>query len=224
MKRDSWVLVILIFLTAILVVLRPSYGWKLRNLIFQPLAPERDEYSLASENEALKAELAILKNIKSQIPEKPESYLRAIVYSRYPMNLKNELLVNAGRNEGVHAGQAVVFGKVLIGKVEKVFDDTALIETIFDNRFETTVRVGGAGVNALLQGGAMPKLSLIPKNADIKKGDIVYSASPSFPYGLTVSEVNEVKISSDQLFKEASLNFSYDINGVQTVLIAKNER
>ena len=208
-------------LIAGLIFFRPMLGWKLRSFL-SPTVFLYDEKSLNQENQKLKAELAELKIIKSQIPDKPALYLRAIVYSRYPMNFKNEFLVNAGRRDGITVGSAVTLNKVLIGKTEKVFDDTALVETIFDGRFQSPVRIGDWGFSALLQGGSLPKAVLIPQKAEIKQGDIIYSASPDFPYGLTVGEVAAIRPSADKLFLEATINFAYDINAIQTVLIAKN--
>jgi rod shape-determining protein MreC len=222
-KRSNWFLGILAVFTAILVFIRPNYGWQLRRF----LAPnfygaQSSALDLALENERLKTELAKLKNIQSQLPTKPPEYIRAVVYSRYPMNFKNELTLSVGKNGGVSEGAAVVFDGVLIGRITKVFDDTSLVETVFDGRFGAAVRIGSAGVDALLRGGSFPGVVLIPAKSDIKTGDIVYSASPDFPYGLPIAEIGEVKASSDRLFKEASLNFVYDINAVENVLVAKN--
>lgn len=215
-------LLILVVLAAFLLFFETPSGWRARNYLegnFRGGAS--DEKSLALENGALKAGLAELRLVRAELPQAQKNYLRAMVYSRYPMNFKNEILLNAGKKEGVAAGKAVLFGGALIGKVERVFDDSSLVETIFDNRFQASARVGPFGVDALFKGGSFPKVALMPLNAQISPGDIIYSASPDFPYGLPIGEVNKIEISSDKLFKEASLNFAYDINGVRTVLMEK---
>lgn len=221
--KDTLLLIILITLLVVLILFKPYYGWEVRKFLapnfygVQSNAPD-----LALENESLKAELTKLQNIESQLPTKPAGYIRAVVYSRYPMNFKNELTLNVGKNDGISEGAAVVFGGVLIGRIAKVFDDTSLAETVFDSRFGTAVRIGSAGIDALLRGGALPDVALMPAKSDVKSGDIVYSASPDFPYGLPIAEIGEAKVSSDRLFKEASLNFVYDINAVENVLVTKN--
>jgi rod shape-determining protein MreC len=177
---------------------------------------------LIFENETMKAEVAKLRAVQSELSERASNYLIALVYSRYPFNFKNELLVNVGARDGVAPGSAVIFGGILIGEVERVFDGTSLIMTVFDNRFKLPVRIGDGGVQSLLQGGSSPKAALIPREAGITAGDIVYSASPNFPYGLPIGEITDVKISSDQLFNEAQLKFGYDANSIMTVLIEKN--
>jgi rod shape-determining protein MreC len=144
-----------------------------------------------------------------------------MVYSRYPMNFKNEILVDAGVDKGVVAGKAVLFGNIFIGKVIDVFPGSALVQTVFDGDFKMPVRVGSSGYDALCVGGVYPKAGSISKNASLANGDVVITADPNFPYGLPVGVVRDVSISADNLFEEATINFAYDINSIQTVLIAK---
>lgn len=206
-----------------LMFLEPSYGWDIRSWL-TPRAPASlalpDDPTLAAQNESLEAELAQLQGVAAEIPQAPSGYIRAMVYSRYPLNFKNELLVNAGSNEGVVQGKAVVFQGVLIGSVEKVFPDSSLVLTVFDASFKAPVRVGSGGYDALLEGGADPKATSIQKNTNIAVGDIVYSAAPTFPYGLPVAIIAATGTTSDNLFENATLSFAYDMNDIQTVLIA----
>lgn len=221
MRKNYLVPVLLTAFIALLIFLEPSYGWKIRSFFVRRGSEDGGTVSAKLENEALQAELAKLKNVESQLSGKPANYIKAIVYSRYPLNFKNEFLIDNGRNEGVAENAAVVFGGALIGKIDKVFDDTSLVVTIFDSRFRTPVRIGSVGVNALFEGGSLPKATLISLKADVSSGDIVYSASPDFPYALPLATIGDIKASTDQLFREATLNFAYDMNSIQTVLVAK---
>lgn len=180
-----------------------------------------DENNLAIQNATLRAEIAKLNAIKDQLPDKSSSYIRAIVYSRYPLNFKNELLLDAGENEGVVTGAAVTFGNILIGKIKSVQRDTSVVQTVFDSGFQSPVRIGSSGAEALLRGGSLPTATLITLKSEIAQGDIIYSASPDFPYDLPIGEVESVNISADKLFQEAAIKFVYDISGVQTVLVNK---
>lgn len=221
MKKNYLFPVSIATLIALLVFFEPSYGWKIRNLFVRQDVREAGTKDARLENEALRAELAKLRVVASQLPDKPVTYMRAIVYSRYPMNFKKELLIDRGARENVAENAAVVFGGALIGRVAKVFDETSLVETTFDNRFRTPVRIGLTGINALFEGGTLPSVALIPLKAEVSQGDIVYSASPDFPYALPIATIGDIKMSADNLFREATLNFAYDINSIQTVLVAK---
>lgn len=222
MRSRFFPLLILVAFAAFLLFFEAPAGWQTRTYLYENFrGGASDEKSPALENISLRAELAKLQIVSSELKGAAKNYLRAMVYSRYPMNFKNEILLNAGRNEGVILGKAVLFGGALAGKVEKVFDDSSLVETVFDSRFETAARIGPTGLDTLFKGGSFPKATLIPLLANVSPGDIIYSASPDFLYGLPIGKVNHVELSADKLFKEASINFAYDINGVQAVLIAK---
>jgi rod shape-determining protein MreC len=220
-KNHGWFLGCCIAILLILVFFEPSYGWRLRQWLSPQNASQADPSSLSAENIALKAQLAELKVVQSQIPKAPQEYLRAMVYSRYPMNFKNEILVNIGANDGVAVGKAVLFGNIFIGKVTNVFPGSALVQTVFDGTFRIPVRVGSLGYDALLVGGAYPKAGSVSKKAALASGDVVITADPNLPYGLPVGTVRDVSISADNLFEEATINFTYDINSIQTVLIQK---
>ena len=220
MKKDLWILSALIVILAFFVIFRPSYGWWLKSF-FEPKMGVKTEADLRLENENLKAEIAKLNLLKSQVPERTPGYFSAMVYSKYPFNFKNQFLVNIGKNEGVAPGAPVLFGGVLVGKVITVFDDSALAQTVFDEGFQLSVGIGNSGARALFKGGSLPKLSLISLSGSVGVGDAVYSVSPDFPYGVAIAEVDKVNLSNDRLFREAPLKFSYDLNEIKAVLVKK---
>jgi rod shape-determining protein MreC len=223
-KRDSIVLVVCVVALGALIFLEPSYGWKLRSWLTPqapPASSQTSDPTLEAQNQSLEAQLAVLQGVANELPHVPSGYIPAMVYSRYPLNFKSELLVNAGSDEGVAVGKAVVFQGVLIGIVEKVFGGSSLVQTVFDENLKTPVRIGSKGYDGLLSGGADPEITSIQKGEPIATGDIVYSAAPSFSYGLPVAVVAATGTTSDGLFEDATLSFAYDINDIQTVLIAQ---
>lgn len=218
MVKRNLALIALILLLIALVFFGQRVFLQAKQFLFSVVL-DAEENNNDGEIFALKAELAKLENIKNELPEKPWNYTRALVLSRYPMNFKNEILVNSGSNDRVFAGQAVALFNVLVGKVDKVFDDASLVQTVFDSRFRLPVRIGRSGADGLLLGGALPTVTLIPREEKITKGDIVYSASPDFPYGMAVGEVEKIALSSDELFMEAVLRFSYNLSSVKSVFL-----
>ena len=218
----KWALSAAITLLIILAIFEPSYGWRVREL----LSPDEtmvsvDDPSLAAQNEALKAQLATLDVVSSQLPQTTTNDIRAMVYSRYPLNFRNELLLNAGSAQGVATGSAVIFQGIMIGTVQTVWPHEALAETIFDSTLKMPVRIGDHGYDGLLSGGSYPSVGSISKDAALQSGDIIYSASAGIPYGLPIGIVSATSTSGDNLFQTASVNFAYDINTIQTVLITQ---
>jgi rod shape-determining protein MreC len=222
-KRTShtWVLGVLIVVLLALAILEPSYGWRVREWLSPNGTAQTDDATLAAENQALKAEIAKLQVVQSQLPQAPAGYIRAMVYSRYPLNFKNEILLDAGSNQGVVAGKAVMFQGIFIGVVKNVFKDESLAQTVFDSSFRIPVRLGRGGFDGLLEGGSYPRVSSVSKSAPINEHDIVSTAAAGLPYGLPVGTVSATSTSGDNLFQQAVLSFGYDINNIQTVLIAQ---
>lgn len=228
MRRENWFLMGLIFTLLFFVSFYSELSWKIQSFFSPAKSPQSGEYqNLVLKNESLNAEVAGLQQIKKNLPARSSVFLPVFVYSRYPFNFKNELLVNAGANQGIESGQTAVIvpnssassSLILVGKVEKVFENVSLVQTIFDSRFQSAVRIGGSGTNALLKGGNEPELSLIPNDAKVANGDVVYSASPDFPYGLAIGSVGNIRISSNQLFQEADVETNYNPNELQSLEI-----
>lgn len=204
----------------------PSTGKLVRDFLKEGFGEKIESAApnLFLENEILKSELAKFQIIKEQLPDWSPIYERASVYSVYPFTFKNELLINVGKQDGILGEEAVLFEGVLFGRVDKVWESVSLVKTVFDSSWQSAVRIGSSGTEALLQGGPNPTLALIEKDADISPGDIVYSADSHYPYALPIGEVKTVNFNQNQIFKETALNFGYNVNKIQTVLIAKNYR
>lgn len=146
--------------------------------------------------------------------------LRVPVYSQYPLNLKNQLSIAAGSSDGVVTGDVAMANGYLVGIVEKVFERSALVQTIFDKRFQAPVRIGTAGVDALLRGANDPLLTLIPADAAVSEGDEVYAAAKGTPYGAPIGSLRNLHDAGDRVFRQAVLYVPYDIAGLEELTIA----
>ncbi len=221
-KRHVWILILCVLALAILIFFEPSYGWRLRAALTQHDIISADDPTLPAQNQALQAQIAQLQTIAAEAPQATTANtITAMVYSQYPFGFKNELLINAGTNEGVATGSAVMYQGVFVGTVTQVFTNSAAVQTVFDPNFKMAVRVGNGGIDALLQGGAYPSAGSIAKGSAIAAADIVYTAAPGIPYGLPVAVIAATSTSADNLFENASLNFAYNINNIQAVVIQK---
>ena len=222
-KENVLFLTIAAAILLVLIFFVPSYGWILRAWLSpRSLAPGlNDDPGLAAENQALKAQVAEYAAVARELPSAPAGSIRAMVYSSYPLNFKNEITVNAGTDAGVAVGDAATFQGIFVGDVIAVFPESAVIDTVFDSNFKMPVRVGTAGYDALFVGGADPVAGSIAKASAVSAGDIVTTAASGFPYGLPVATVNATSGSPDNLFVQASLSFDYDVNDIQTLLIEK---
>ncbi len=227
-KPNLALLGVLVCILLILVLFQPSYGWRLRAFLMPSdiavgagsAASGSAMGVLMAENDQLKAQLAELQGIVAELPTSSPNYLRAMVYSRYPLNFKNELFVNAGGDDGVATGSAVLYEGLLVGRVVQTWPHYAAVETVFDNNFRLPVRIGKAGYDGLLTGGSYPYVASIAKDSPVAPGDIVMSSAPGVPYAVPVGALQSTSTSPDNLFTQGAIVFPYDINQIQTVLIA----
>lgn len=225
---ERGILAFLIILLTVLVFAQPYLAWPVRHM-FERSAGLTDANKLAIDNESLRAENAILRERNTVIPPQFSSEKEANVFVRYPFNYKKELLIDIGKNSDVKEGDTVLLPDtssgekrgILVGRVESVQDKTSLVQLIFDSRLRIGVRIGDQGVEALLTGGDTPKLTLIPKSAQVGSGNIVYAASANLPYGVVIGEIKDVSLADGGLLQEATLRFPYELSDIKTVVVTR---
>lgn len=181
---------------------------------------QRTTEELAFQNTRLEAEIGMLRLAPEISRSDEHAYLAAPVYAAYPFNSRNALVVAAGAKDGVNVGAPVTLGRsILVGEITEVYSRTSVIRTIFDAEWSSAVRIGAGGADGLLQGGTLPRLTMIEKDAALREGDAVISASPSYPYGLRIGEVRRIRDISEGTFREADLMTPYAIRDLDAVEI-----
>ena len=152
------------------------------------------------------------------------TYLTAKVFSTYPFNMKNQITVDAGEEDGVRVGMVVTIGEtILLGRVKEVLPTASIVQTVFDSQFEIPVRIGQAEADSLFEGGGEPKAVLIDKTKRVEVGDAVLSADSSFPYGLKVGEITEIREGATGIFKEAIVKTPFVLSEIRDVGILIRE-
>ena len=106
------------------------------------------------------------------------------------------VLLNAGRRDGVDAGQAVTTGLGLAGRVVEVGNRSSRLLLLTDLNSRVPVMVEHSRHRAVLAGdnSARPRLTFLPANAKINSGDRVVTSGHAgvFPPGLPVGIVSSV--------------------------------
>ena len=174
---------------------------------------------------ARKAELASLINLEplsrpEVIRQNSREVIIVKVYSTYPFNNRNLIIVNAGFEDRVVEGMTVTAdGNFLLGGVIGVSVRSSVVRTIFDKDFSLSVRIGEKEVDALLAGGQNPRLTLVEKTAEIKEGDLVFSVGGGFPYGLKIGQIGAINDRLVGSFKEAELQVPYMLSDLREAAI-----
>ncbi len=165
--------------------------------------------ALEKENKNLKAELFI-QELKQGNPIK--------VYSSHPFSNRGEIVIAAGKNQGIKTGDVVTYGpNILVGKVTKVFDSKSIVITIFDPSWRVAARIGRGETDALMEGGNELMLTLIPQEAKVAEGEEVFTAGPDLPYGLVIGRVKSITTVSGGAFKEGVLDPSFELKRLRDV-------
>ena len=115
------------------------------------------------------------------------------------------VVVNKGKQFGVHKGQSVLDNNGIVGQVTRVLPLSAEIILITDPNHATPVQVNRNGLRTIAIGsGQLNKLSLpfLPNNADIRPGDLLVTSGLGgiFPQGYPVAVVESFVPQPDKPF------------------------
>ncbi len=168
---------------------------------------------LASENEALKRELAQVRERAAaygSISEENDTLrtmlhfaesaqgITAPVVSSYHASPYGTFMVSAGRNDAIARGDVVLSETgYVIGRVADVGDTHTLVKTAFQSGSTVDVVVGNAAVSAKGEGGGNARVD-VPRGIDVRVGDTVIAPTfAGYPVGI-VGKVEEVSTTAEQ--------------------------
>jgi cell shape-determining protein MreC len=188
--------------------------------LFNRVSLSRQIQTLQLENQSLRAQLVELIQRPQFVEEGKELYVSASIYSYYPLNVSDELLINVGSEQGISEGMAVFADKgILLGQVIKTYAGQSVVKTILTPDWEIPVKIGANKVDALYVGGHSPKLTLISKKKVVLGGETVVSASKDLPYSIELGQVGELRETVEGVFREADIIIPYQMSDIETVLV-----
>ncbi len=149
----------------------------------------------------LKAENQSLKDLLNVIPEPEQSYISTRVIGDSGSSYVRSLLIQAGKEDGVVEGQAVMGSQGMIGRVIEVGNRASRILLLNDINSHIPVVIEGSNQKAILAGTNEDLLTLdhLPQDTLVEVGARVITSSHGgmFPQGLPIGKV--VKTSSGEL-------------------------
>jgi cell shape-determining protein MreC len=224
--KQNYAIIILIILVLSLIFINPAVFWNFKRYLITFNNNLNSAQIINQENLILKSKLNEFSVLENFLP-KIRFIEPAFIYSKYPFNLKNEVLINLGKDKTKINQAAVLINNststnfILIGKILESYDNFSIVQTIFDSNFKLPVKIGSSFSNALLIGGPNPKLTLISRDSKIQEGDVVISADSNLPYGLILGSVGKIKEIENTLFSEAEILVPYDLNQINVLGIVK---
>jgi rod shape-determining protein MreC len=139
---------------------------------------------------------------------------------------RHRIVVDAGANQGVLVGEAVLDAHGVMGQVVETLPNTATAMLITDAAHALPVAVERTGMRAIARGsGALDTLSLpnIPISADLKVGDrlITSGLGGHFPAGFPVGMIREIRNDASGMFAAAQVTPSAALDRSGEVLILR---
>lgn len=169
----------------------------------------------------LESENKSLRNLLKVTPDAPYEYITARVVSDAGNSYVKTMLVDAGTDDGVEKGQAVLSAKGLIGRILEAGRKSARVLLVTDINSRVPVIIQGTEDHAILAGenDALPALKHLPMGHKAPAGAIIMTSGHGgiFPAGLPLGKVSPRKTRGDTesviLFSEfTSLSYVKIIN------------
>ncbi len=155
--------------------------------------------------ESLQAENMRLRDLLGSSFDVGERVLIAEILSVDLASYSQQVMINKGTNSGVFIGQPVLDADAVMGQVIRTNPFSSTVLLITDANHALPVEINRNGLRTIAAGtGLSQELELlyIPKNADIRDGDLLVTSGMAarFPPGYPVARVKTVRQDPDNPF------------------------
>lgn len=212
-------------------------------VIFAPQRWYRNILSVKEENRTLQETVVQLTLLNAKLMqyrsenEKLREMLRFTEESRLdllPARIINQnlmasvhtLMIDVGKNSGLHADMGVMDVHGIIGKIISVGEKASEVQMITDKNYKISVRVGDSrelGIFSFDQ-GSLGKIDGIRKTLSLKAGAIVYTSGISdiYPADIPVARIVSTRQDENKAFQDIIVELLADIHNFDFVFVIKN--
>lgn len=152
------------------------------------------------------------------------SYVGASVVGAHMQALRNTVTINAGTDNGVHAGMPAVTNQGLVGRVTATSDKYAVVQLLLHKDLRVSARVQRSRVTGIIRwtDGRYLRMINVPKTLDVRAGDVIITSDYSsiFPAGIRIGIVASTRELPGELFKEILVTPAVDFDRLEEVFIA----
>jgi len=164
-----------------------------------------------------------LRNLLALKDDYKFSFVTARVIGREQVALSKTILINKGTAHGLNAGQPVLAGPGLVGRITDVSRHAAKVLLLIDESSNIDAIVQRNRTQGIIHGAGSRGyvLKYISKVQDVKEGDIIVSSGISevFPKGLMIGQVSHVDKQEAGLFLRINVAPSVDFSKLEEVLV-----
>lgn len=177
--------------------------------------------------EALEAENVRLRDLLGSSLDVGERVLVAEIMAVNLAPYRQQVMVNKGSKSGVFVGQPVLDANAVMGQVIRTTPFSSVVLLITDADHALPIEVNRNGLRSIAAGtGLSQELELlyIPKNADIKVGDLLVTSGMDgrFPSGYPVARVKTVRQDPENPFTTVIAEPTAHLDSSREVLLVWN--
>jgi len=173
------------------------------------------------------AEAEVLAGLLGYARTRPESrYVAARVIGQDVSPFIRSVWIDRGSDGGLQQGMPVVTERGLVGRVAEVYSTIARIQLITDPQSSVNVRLQSSRADGALQAQLNGELwvEAIDQSASVTPGELVLTSGlgGAFPSDIPVGQILTVRKRDYELFQQAVLQPSADLEGLLVVLVITN--
>ncbi|MFL0252365.1 rod shape-determining protein MreC [Clostridium neuense] len=185
--------------------------------------------SLKKENDDLK------KQLNFETDKSEFKYVGCEILHKSGGNILKSYVISRGSKDGIAKGMAVLNADGLIGIVTSVNASYSTVETICNESTAVAASINRTGDNSgVLKGYVdsdnenLAQLTMLPLDADIKKGDIILTSGVGgyYPKNIMIGKVIDVEPNASKGEKQAIVKPAVDFDKLErvSVVVPKNNR
>jgi rod shape-determining protein MreC len=160
----------------------------------------------------------------------PQDYraVAARVIARAPTQFEQQIVVSAGKNDGVAKHDAVVTADGLVGEVTKVASNVAQVTLLTDDSSAVSaldIRTNAAGIVEHSESGSLI-LDRVTKDQVVDRGEVVVTSgfrsgdlSSLYPRGIPVGVVTSSGQSDTDVYKHIQVDPFVDFSKLEAVIV-----
>jgi rod shape-determining protein MreC len=174
-----------------------------------------------------------LKNLLDYLegPTFPKDYspVAARVIARAPSQYTQQVVVSAGKNDGIAKHDAVVTGDGLVGEVTKVANNVAQVTLLSDPTSAVSaldIHSNADGILQLDQSGSTLILDRVTKDQVVDRGDVIVTSgfrsgdlSSLYPRGIPLGVVSSVSQTDTDIYKKVQVDQFVDFANLEAVIV-----
>jgi rod shape-determining protein MreC len=198
---------------------------KLRKELDQLRAQAILSQSAVRENGQLKQILNYLQGSRFPQDYRP---ITARVIARPPGQFAQQIVVSAGKNNGISKHDVVVNAEGLVGEVTKVASNVAQVTLLTDDQSAVSALDIGTNASGIAEAGISGSLTVdrVTKDQVVNRGDVLVTAgwrsgdlSSLYPRGIPLCRVTQVGQSDTDLYKQIQCEPFVDFSTLEAVIV-----